>query len=747
MPKAFIRNYLLFTLILLTCMVGLGYVLVSGDRQIEKSDKWVLRTHEVIIISEQLNTLISSMLSSQRGYIISANEKFLEEYEEKKAAVSRHIANLSDLTAGNPSQQSRLQEIRQYFSSFSEQLEMRVAGTLESEEKEKQKILADVESVNRLKSDIVRVNGDFLEEEYMLLNQQIKAVEKKKDQYLLTLLIGGSIAVVLLMLFNAYLLRVQSKRSAAEIALGEQEEIFRLAIEGTQDGVFDWNIKTGDVFYSEQFIAMLGYEPSDFKGTADDFFSRLHPDEKQDVQEHIDLYMDGQLSEYDNTFRMKSKSGRWIWINSRAKMIKDDRHHPVRMVGAHTDVSAAKEYEQRLQDAKTKAEEASRAKSDFLAHMSHEIRTPLTTISGAAEILSQNKEGFDEKKQKLVEVLNSSALTLKDLIADVLDFSKIESGELELEESAFDLVDAFEHIVSIMAVRATEKKLGFRVDYESVKDLRFYGDSIRIRQILINLIGNAIKFTEEGHVFVRVSNTKKAHAPVLQIDVEDTGIGIGKDQFDLVFERFKQADASVSRKYGGTGLGLPISKKLAHLMGGDIQVDSTLGKGSTFSLILPLRLAEDTAPEKRYDTAHKRKLNDKLRAAIRDTDKILIVEDYEGNVVVLSYLMEEMGCRFDVARTGLEAVNLWNKSHYDVILMDIQMPEMDGFTATKQIRMMEEEKNLDRTPIIGMTAHALVGDKDKCIECGMDAYLPKPIVDVDLKSTMLKFLKKSKKAA
>ena len=743
-PRIFYRNFLIFTAILLLCVVSLGYVLISGEKQIDKSSEWIFHTHEVIIESEQLNTHIAQMVSSQRGYLISGNDKLLEEYRYRKGLVSKHIANLSGLTVNNASQQSRLDEMRQYFIKLTEQLEEKMLAGVPDASKQ---MLDDAEVVKGLKADIFQVNADFLEEEYNLLNKRVQIVESRKDQYFMTLIIGGGVAVILLMIFNGYLLTVQTKRSAAETALSEQEEIFKIAIEGMQDGVFDWNIKTGQVFFSDQYISMLGYEPSDFKGTVDDFVSRLHPDEKDKVWEYVDLYLDGDLSEYSNTFRMQHKSGRWVWINARAKLLRDQSGKPERMVGAHTDISAAKDYEMKLQEAKVKAEEANRAKSDFLAHMSHEIRTPLTTISGAAEILDQSKDMLDEKKRNLVKVLNTSSTILKDLISDVLDFSKIESGELELEENAFDLRDAFEHIISIMAVKANEKDLDFKFDFDDVKDKPFYGDPVRLRQILINLIANAVKFTDEGHVHVYAKEKEIDGLPVLEVRVEDSGIGIKEEQFELIFERFKQGDSSVSRKFAGTGLGLPISKRLASLMGGDIHVESQYGKGSVFSLILPLRTVESVREDEKEDDVVKDKIHDKLKNVIAETDKILLVEDYEGNVVVLSYILESMDIEFDVAKTGLEAVNLWKESFYNVVLMDIQMPEMDGFTATKQIRKIEEEKNLEHTPIIGMTAHALVGDKDKCIEAGMDAYLPKPIVEADLKSTLYKFLRTKQNAA
>ena len=744
MPKVFIRNYLIFTALLFACVGSMAYLLITGDRQIDKSDNWVLHTHKVIVEAEKLNSLISEMLASQRGYILSGDERFMQEYKKRKTAVSRTIANLSDLIDGNPSQATRLAELREYFTSFAQQLEARASDIDNESIKE---VLKDTELINTLRDDIARVNADFLSAERTLLKRRVKLVETKKNQYLWTLLVGTGVAVALLMIFNGYLLNVQSKRSAAETALNEREEVFRLAVEGTQDGIFDWDMKTGDVYYSTQYISMLGYEPEDFKGNFEDFESKLHEEEKKQVLEYVDLYLQGQLSEYSNTFRMRHKSGRWLWINARGKIVLDKNNKPIRMVGSHTDISTSKEYEMRLQEAKSKAEAANRAKTDFLAHMSHEIRTPLTTISGAAEILQQGKNDLDEKKQKLISVLNASSTVLKDLISDILDFSKIESGELDLEETVFDLEEAFQHIVSIMAVRATEQGLDFKFDYEDVKQTHLYSDPIRLRQILINLIGNAIKFTEEGHVHAKAYSDTYNGADVLRIDIEDTGIGISEDHFDLVFERFKQADATVSRKYGGTGLGLPISKKLADLMGGDIQLKSKKGEGSTFSLILPFKHVQGSEEEQKQNQARKNKINDKLKSAINDKDKVLLVEDYEGNIVVLGYILEDMEIEYDVAKTGLEALNLWKENHYDLVLMDIQMPEMDGFTATEQIRNIEDEQDLERTPIIGMTAHALVGDKDKCIAAGMDDYLPKPINETDLKKSMLKFLKLRQHAA
>ena len=556
----------------------------------------------------------------------------------------------------------------------------------------------------------------------------------------------------IMLLLNGFLLHAQTKRTSAERFLKESEDRFALAANGANDGIFDWNIDTGAVFYSKPFFTMLGVDKPSHIGHIDDFKALLHPEDAEQVWAYLDQYLRGEVSEYSNTFRMRHISGRWVWINARAKALYDDQGRAHRMVGTHTDITYLKEQQRRLEDAKLNAENASRAKTDFLAHMSHEIRTPLTAISGIAEILERQKAKLDDKQKQLVSTLMSSTSSLKDLINDVLDFSKIESGEITLERKEFDAADLFEQVISITAMNAGEKGLKFHVDYDDLQNAAFAGDPLRIRQILINLIGNAIKFTESGgRIDVIATRTPTSNgAAEIQVDVRDTGIGVNPAAFDLIFERFKQGDSSVSRKYGGTGLGLPISRNLARLMGGDITVVSEQGKGSCFTLSIPLEVVsdnvavtpvvDDVAP----DEAQEQQIPQVLmtpRGPVAPADaRVLMVEDYEGNIVVVSYFLEDLGMSFDVARSGRQALEAWGQKPYDIILMDVQMPEMDGFTATRKIREFEAKNDLPRTPIIGMTAHALVGDRDKCIEAGMDAYLPKPIIEADLRNAIMQYL-------
>jgi PAS domain S-box-containing protein len=705
----------------------------------------VVHTYDVITRAEQLSTIVESMLAAQRGYILSGGPDFMKEYEAKKSELSNLIADLAELSVDNVSQTSRINEIRHHTNVFTDRLEERSRQV--DPAKPRHMVLnssEDIAAINDARVNIRRINDAILNEEYGLLKERIALMENKKRQYFNSLLSGGLVGVILILLFNGFLFQAQSRRSRAEMSLQDSEQRFGLAIEGSNDGIWDWDIGTGKVFYSKQYFGMLGYYDREaFTGIQDDARMLIHPEDVEAATDYLNRYLRREISEYSNTFRMRHSNGGWVWINSRGKAIFSADGTPLRMVGAHTDITYMKESQERLRQEKDAAEQANRAKSDFLAHMSHEIRTPLTAISGIAEIMEKSEAAFDAKQQRLIRTLATSTSSLKDLISDILDFSKIESGELELTNRTFLLENLFEQVISIMMVKAHEKNLTFTFDYTSLKGVRFYGDSSRLRQILINLVGNALKFCDKGSVRVQAQRGYRDNVPVLEVKIVDTGIGIPENKFDVIFERFKQADSSVSRRYGGTGLGLPISKNLALMMGGDIEVESVLGEGSTFTLLVPFR--PSISEEDSYSEAGKgitQQLNDQIKASLNEESRILLVEDYEGNVVVIGYILDDLNLEYDVARTGQEAIDLWKQKRYNAILMDVQMPEMDGLTACSNIRALEKENGLPHTPIIGMTAHALVADKDKCTAVGMDAYLPKPIVEADLKNQILKFVNK-----
>lgn len=752
MKSALMRSFLLFSVLLSVCAAGMTFILVAGHRQIAEVDNALMRNNSTILQARNLALATEGMVGAHRGYLLSGDAAFIDEYAAQKESFSNTLAELADDTGLAPTQANRLVEIKGYFNELTALLEARATTAFEDRANGAaprdvfKLVQVNAGKARALKDSIIRTNGNLLHEETAALETNQKEAERRKSRYFTTLMLGGAVGTILLLMFNTFLVHAQSGRSRAEESLRNTEQRLALAIEGANDGIFDWNLKDGSIFFSARFFRMLGYDRASFTGTIRDFMALLHPEEAAGVREKLERYLAGETPEYSQIFRMKHANGKWMWIQSRGKAVFDSKGYALRMVGAHSDITMMIEHQETLESQKNAAEESNRAKRDFLAHMSHEIRTPLTSISGIAEILEGNKDNLNEKQQKLVRVLGSSAGTLKDLVNDILDFAKIESRELELENKPFTPSEIFEDIISMMAMRANEKGLSFLFDYKALQNVVILGDALRLRQILVNLIGNAIKFTEKGGISIRAFVDRKEDGQdTIRVDVEDTGIGIGAESFDMIFERFKQGDASVSRKYGGTGLGLPISRNLAQLMGGDIMLNSERGKGSVFSLIIPLH--QVMSEDKPQPVQAAPKLDQRLRDALGKGAKILIAEDYEGNIAVLGYLLDELSCAYDVARTGEEAVNLWKKGTYSMVLMDIQMPEKDGFTATQDIRTIEADKDLPRTPIIGMTAHALIEDKNKCIEAGMDDYLSKPIDNVLLKKKMLALLLNTRKAA
>lgn len=740
--RPFIRNFSIFTFLLAMCVLSLGIYAMRASEEIGHADRSVARTHAVIAETQALIAGVYQMLSAQRGYLLTGQEEFSDQYRTAKTTAYVHLEKVMEMQADNPQQTARLTGITAYFSEFTTLLEKYIGPAESISEAE---IAADRDKIVSLRNDLIGESQKILHEEYTILNARATILAQKMRDYRNTLFVGGSGAALLLLLFNIFLLRAQSGRFAAERSLREAENRLSLAVQGSNNGVFDCDIQSGTVYWSAQYKHILGYDEHELKPDMTMFEDLLHPDDRERALNTYHQYINDELSEYTDMFRMQHKSGRWVWIQAKGMALYDGTRGATRFVGTHTDITHLKDYESRLERERDRAEKANAAKSEFLAHMSHEIRTPLTAISGIAEILTNMQDSLDDKYKKLIHTLSSSATSLKDLIADILDFSKIESGEIELAERQFDLASLFEQVISITSIKATEKQLDYRVDYASLAEESFYGDQARLRQILINLIGNAIKFTDRGYVSVTATREMIDKMPVLVVTVKDSGVGIDPDRLDIIFEKFRQADASVSRKYGGTGLGLPISQKLTELMHGTIKVESVPGEGSTFTLYLPFK-EKDVFYGANSEVAAapilERKNHDRLLNAIDDKDKVLLVEDYEGNIVVLSHLLEDLAIEYDIARTGIEAISAWETGDYGLILMDVQMPEMDGITATKKIRFLEAERSLPRTPIIGLTAHAMVADREKCIASGMDTYLPKPIDESEFRHVIRGYLKK-----
>ncbi len=378
-----------------------------------------------------------------------------------------------------------------------------------------------------------------------------------------------------------------------------------------------------------------------------------------------------------------------------------------------------------LRVAAEKANAANVAKSEFLANMSHEIRTPMNAILGLSTILGRSSP-LTANQRKYIETLATSAESLLMLINDLLDISKIEASGIDIERMPFRLDRLLEDMISVHSVRAIEKGLNLVLNIDNVRGRWFAGDPTRIHQVVANLCSNAIKFTEQGAIAIE---TIRADEDILSITVSDTGIGIAPEKLDKIFDKFTQADNTISRKFGGTGLGLAISKTLAELMDGTIVVRSTPGAGSSFTFSLALPEVEPVQSPGETETP----------AEIRSgKGRVLLVEDHEPNILVAKTFLEMFGYEVDLAENGAAAVRKAGDIGYAVILMDIQMPEMDGFEATRVIRT--STKMNATTPIIGMTAHALDGIREKCLAAGMNEYLSKPFVPADLEARIGQFI-------
>jgi two-component system, sensor histidine kinase len=381
-----------------------------------------------------------------------------------------------------------------------------------------------------------------------------------------------------------------------------------------------------------------------------------------------------------------------------------------------------------------RAEAANRAKSDFLSTMSHEIRTPLHGVLGMGSVLADSQ--LDGAQKESLETMLSSGRHLLGLINDLLDFSKIEAGKLELDPRPFRLAELGEDLYRMLGPLAREKGLEFRTKFEIAPELWVFGDQPRLRQILTNLLGNAMKFTPSGYIALRIVALMDAdNGVLLRAEVQDSGVGIPYSKQSVIFDSFGQADASTAREFGGTGLGLSISRSLARLMGGDMGVLSELGQGATFWLTAPLSIA--TAPLVVTEVQHK------LPQAPNGVWNILLVDDNAVNLKVGSRMLEKLGCRVVCAADGELAVQAWQQQSPDLILMDMRMPVLDGIGATCKIRETELGQGLRRTPIVALTANSFVEDREACFAAGMDDFLAKPFTPQALREILARLLVQS----
>ena len=516
-----------------------------------------------------------------------------------------------------------------------------------------------------------------------------------------------------------------TERKQAEDHLRELSTRLNLAVESAGIGIWDWDIPQNILVWDQQMYDLYDITPDEFTSIYDGWFNRLCPEDRPLAQTVSQQALSGE-EDYDTEFRVIHRDGTLRFIKANAIVQRNAQGEPERMIGINYDITQHKQAQAQLKQTNEELARATRLKDEFLANMSHELRTPLNAILGMTEVLQEEVLGdINPQQQKALETVERSGSHLLELINDILDVSKIESGQMELDCTSVSIHHLCQSSLSFIKQQALKKRIQLEIKLP-VTLPEVVVDERRIRQVLINLLNNAVKFTPSGgritlEVTFPVQNTEELSVKnPLQITIIDTGIGIPPEKMKKLFQPFVQIDSALNRQYSGTGLGLALVKRIVELHGGEVKVTSAEGLGSCFTIVLPSVVSSFSSVEQHIPSP----LNTTYATPSQDSPLILLAEDNEANIRTISSYLRAKHYRLLIAKNGEEAITLAESKTPDLIVMDIQMPKMDGLEAIKKIR---QDPNLVHIPIVALTALAMSGDREQCLEAGASDYLSKPI--------------------